>query len=43
MLWLMVAGMLSLALGLEPGSQQRVSLGTVVIGGMISSLILTPL
>ena len=37
----MVAGMLPLALGLEPGSQQRVSLGTVVIGGMLSSLVLT--
>ncbi len=37
----MVAGMLPLALGLEPGSQQRVSLGIVVIGGMLSSLVLT--
>jgi HAE1 family hydrophobic/amphiphilic exporter-1 len=37
----MIAGMFPLALALEPGSQSRASLGTVVIGGLTSSLILT--
>ena len=37
----MVAGMLPLALALEPGSAQRRSLGVVVIGGLLSSLLLT--
>jgi HAE1 family hydrophobic/amphiphilic exporter-1 len=37
----MVAGMLPLALALEPGSAQRQSLGVVVIGGLLSSLLLT--
>ena len=37
----MVAGMLPLALGLEPGSQTRASLAVVVIGGLLSSLVLT--
>ncbi len=37
----MVAGMTPLALGLVEGSQVRQSLGIVVIGGLISSLLLT--
>jgi hydrophobic/amphiphilic exporter-1 (mainly G- bacteria), HAE1 family len=37
----MVSGMLPLALGLEPGAQSRASLGIVVIGGLLSSLVLT--
>jgi HAE1 family hydrophobic/amphiphilic exporter-1 len=37
----MVAGMLPLALGLEPGAQSRASLAIVVIGGLLSSLMLT--
>jgi len=37
----MVTGMLPLALALEPGSQERESLGVVVIGGFLSSLVLT--
>ncbi|MGH7715306.1 MAG: efflux RND transporter permease subunit, partial [Vulcanimicrobiaceae bacterium] len=37
----MVAGMLPLALAFEPGSQVRQSLGIVVIGGLLSSLVLT--
>jgi HAE1 family hydrophobic/amphiphilic exporter-1 len=37
----MVSGMLPLALALEPGSQERESLGVVVIGGLLSSLVLT--
>jgi hydrophobic/amphiphilic exporter-1 (mainly G- bacteria), HAE1 family len=37
----MVAGMLPLALALEPGSAQRQALGVVVIGGLTSSLLLT--
>jgi HAE1 family hydrophobic/amphiphilic exporter-1 len=37
----MVAGMLPLALGLEPGSATRASLAIVVIGGLLSSLVLT--
>ena len=37
----MVAGMLPLALGLEPGGSQRASLAIVVIGGLLSSLLLT--
>jgi HAE1 family hydrophobic/amphiphilic exporter-1 len=36
-----VAGNLPLALALEPGSSARASLGIVVIGGVMSSLILT--
>jgi len=37
----MIAGMLPLALGLEPGGQSRASLAIAVIGGLISSLALT--
>lgn len=37
----MVAGMLPIALALEPGSEVRRSLGVVVIGGLLSSLALT--
>ena len=37
----MVAGMLPLALGLEPGAASRSSLAIVVIGGLLSSLVLT--
>jgi len=37
----MVAGMTPLALALDPGAQAARSLGTVVIGGLISSLLLT--
>jgi len=37
----MVAGMTPLALSLDPGSQAERSLGTVVIGGLLSSLLLT--
>jgi HAE1 family hydrophobic/amphiphilic exporter-1 len=36
-----IAGNVPLALALEPGSQVRASLGTVVIGGITSSLVLT--
>jgi len=37
----MIAGMLPLALALDPGSVAKRSLGTVVIGGLTSSLVLT--
>jgi HAE1 family hydrophobic/amphiphilic exporter-1 len=37
----MIAGMSPLALALDPGSAAKRSLGTVVIGGLISSLLLT--
>ena len=37
----MIAGMLPLALVLDPGAQASASLGTVVIGGLASSLMLT--
>jgi HAE1 family hydrophobic/amphiphilic exporter-1 len=37
----MVAAMLPLALGLEPGAATRASLAIVVIGGLLSSLVLT--
>jgi HAE1 family hydrophobic/amphiphilic exporter-1 len=37
----MVAGMLPVALALEPGAAVRRSLGVVVIGGLLSSLVLT--
>ncbi|MEO7203295.1 MAG: efflux RND transporter permease subunit, partial [Candidatus Tumulicola sp.] len=37
----MIAGMLPLALALEPGAEAQRSLGTVVIGGLTSSLVLT--
>ena len=37
----MIAGMLPLALVLDPGAQAARSLGTVVIGGLSSSLLLT--
>ena len=37
----MISGMLPLALALDPGSQAQRSLGTVVIGGLASSLLLT--
>jgi Cu/Ag efflux pump CusA len=36
-----VAGNIPLALALDPGSSSRSSLGIVVIGGVISSLVLT--
>jgi HAE1 family hydrophobic/amphiphilic exporter-1 len=37
----MICGMMPLALALDPGSAAKRSLGTVVIGGLMSSLILT--
>jgi len=37
----MIAGMTPIALALDPGGAQRQALGTVVIGGLISSLVLT--
>jgi HAE1 family hydrophobic/amphiphilic exporter-1 len=37
----MIAGMTPIALALDPGSAQRQALGVVVIGGLISSLVLT--
>ena len=37
----MIAGMSPIALALDPGGAQRQALGVVVIGGLISSLILT--
>ncbi|MBV8424597.1 MAG: efflux RND transporter permease subunit, partial [Candidatus Eremiobacteraeota bacterium] len=37
----MVFGMLPLALGLAEGAEWRISMGTVLIGGLLSSLILT--
>ena len=37
----MIAGMFPLALGLEPGAASRASLAIVVIGGLLSSLVLT--
>ena len=37
----MIAGMTPIALALDPGSAQRQALGIVVIGGLISSLVLT--
>jgi hydrophobic/amphiphilic exporter-1 (mainly G- bacteria), HAE1 family len=37
----MIVGMLPLALALDPGSEAERSLGTVVIGGLSSSLVLT--
>jgi HAE1 family hydrophobic/amphiphilic exporter-1 len=37
----MIAGMLPLALALDQGSVAKRSLGTVVIGGLTSSLVLT--
>ena len=37
----MVAGMSPLALSLDPGAEAERSLGTVVIGGLLSSLLLT--
>ena len=37
----MIAGMTPLALDLDPGAQAAASLGTVVIGGLVSSLLLT--
>ena len=37
----MVCGMIPLALVLDPGAQAARSLGTVVIGGLLSSLFLT--
>jgi HAE1 family hydrophobic/amphiphilic exporter-1 len=36
-----VAGNLPLALALDPGSESRASLGIVIIGGVLSSLVLT--
>ena len=37
----MIAGMTPLALGLDVGASQRASLGIAVIGGLLSSLVLT--
>ena len=37
----MIFGMLPLSLGLTEGAEERVSMGTVLIGGLVSSLILT--
>lgn len=37
----MIAGMMPLAFALDPGAQAAMSLGTVVIGGLLSSLLLT--
>jgi HAE1 family hydrophobic/amphiphilic exporter-1 len=37
----MVFGMLPLSLGLTEGAEERASMGTVLIGGLLSSLILT--
>ncbi|HTC29550.1 MAG TPA: efflux RND transporter permease subunit [Candidatus Acidoferrum sp.] len=37
----MIAGMTPIALALDPGGAQRQALGVVVIGGLISSLLLT--
>ncbi|GAC1311259.1 MAG: efflux RND transporter permease subunit [Vulcanimicrobiaceae bacterium] len=37
----MIFGMLPLALGLTEGAQERASMGTVLIGGLLSSLVLT--
>ena len=37
----MVFGMLPLSLGLTEGAEERASMGTVLIGGLISSLLLT--
>ena len=37
----MIFGMLPLSLGITEGAEQRASMGTVLIGGLISSLILT--
>jgi len=37
----MISGMMPLALALDPGSEAKRSLGTVVIGGLTSSLLLT--
>jgi hydrophobic/amphiphilic exporter-1 (mainly G- bacteria), HAE1 family len=37
----MIAGMTPIALALDPGGAQRQALGVVVIGGLISSIILT--
>jgi len=37
----MIFGMLPLSLGLTEGAEQRASIGTVLIGGLLSSLVLT--
>ena len=37
----MIFGMLPLSLGITEGAETRASMGTVLIGGLISSLILT--
>jgi HAE1 family hydrophobic/amphiphilic exporter-1 len=37
----MIFGMLPLSLGITEGAEQRASMGTVLIGGLISSLVLT--
>jgi HAE1 family hydrophobic/amphiphilic exporter-1 len=37
----MIFGMLPLSLGITEGAEQRASMGTVLIGGLVSSLILT--
>ena len=37
----MIFGMLPLSLGLTEGAEERVSMGTVLIGGLMSSLVLT--
>ena len=37
----LIAGMLPVAIGLNEASQQRTSMGTVIIGGLVSSTLLT--
>jgi HAE1 family hydrophobic/amphiphilic exporter-1 len=37
----MIFGMLPLSLGITEGAEQRASMGTVLIGGLLSSLVLT--
>jgi HAE1 family hydrophobic/amphiphilic exporter-1 len=37
----MIFGMLPLSLGLTEGAEERASMGTVLIGGLTSSLVLT--
>jgi HAE1 family hydrophobic/amphiphilic exporter-1 len=37
----MIFGMLPLSLGLTEGAEERASMGTVLIGGLVSSLLLT--
>jgi predicted RND superfamily exporter protein len=37
----MIFGMLPLSLGITEGARERASMGTVLIGGLLSSLVLT--